>query len=84
MDHPNNVCAVSREHGSYQLWDVRLWSQEHHLPSQSATGVALERREGFGDLYTSHTTREEVEGNNSWEKQSTLKCLQLENKACKV
>lgn len=46
--------------------------------------AALERPKGFGDHYTSQTAWEEVEGKHSWEKQTILKCLQWENKACKV
>lgn len=84
MDHPNNVYAVSREHGSYQLWDVCQLSQEHHLPSQSATGVVLERPKGFGDRHTSQTTWEEIEGNTSGKRRAPQMSAVRTNKACKV
>lgn len=85
MDHLNNVHTVSREHGPYPLWDVPLLSQEHHQsPIPACHWGSTGKTQGlWRPSHFSNNTRGSRR-QHSWENLSTLKCLQLENKACKV
>lgn len=74
-------CACGLK-GTQFLSAVGCLSAKPPTPACAVAFAALERPRGFGDHYTFQTAREEVEGKHSWEKQTILKCLQLENKAC--